>query len=456
MRTFYVVFALIVYSFKVQSSTLCDSDFCVCSLNNKNDLELVAEHADCSYDPSVLQKVYTLPVTIYSLDLSRNNLTNVQPSRILRSKTMAELYLNSNQIREVATKALRLPNLKRLDLSDNDLEALHEDVFQYLRKLEYLNLANNRFTTVDTINFHQLAVLKEIILDNNELGPSLEDNSLFERNGYGLTHKIKSLSIRGINLNCVDDNFFIYAYDLKKLVISKNNLVDIFDVPFTLEYLDLSDNPITQISGEDFSDLVALKVLKLNNLLIKEIPDYAFDALHSLTELELQRNRNLTKFSATAFGQDVLEDADDFTLEKLSLKESRLRTLDSKLEIPFGQLIRLDLQGNFWNCDCNLVWIKKLQIHSDDYEHLRCFTPKPFYNSKIFDLNERYFSCPVSSHHVGAIIAVSSLCILSTSLAIWIFLFLPKYQSRCNFVRNMATPTADYTALPISTTLTGV
>lgn len=371
MRTFYVVFALIVYSFKVQSSTLCDSDFCVCSLNNNNDLELVAEHADCSYDPSVLKRVYTLPVTIYSLDLSRNNLTNVQPSRILRSKTMAELYLNSNQIREVSTKALRLPNLKKLDLSDNDLEALHEDVFQYIKKLEYLNLANNRFTTVDTLNFHHLGVLKEIVLDNNELGPSLEDNSLFERNGYGLTHTIQSLSIRGINLDRVDDNFFIYAYDLKKLVISKNNLVDIFDVPFTLEYLDLSDNPIKQISGEDFSDLVALKVLKLNNLLIKEIPDYAFDALHSLTELELQRNRNLTKFSATAFGQDVLEDADDFTLEKLSLKESRLKTLDSKLEIPLGQLIRLDLQGNFWNCDCNLVWIKKLQIHPDDYEHLR-------------------------------------------------------------------------------------
>ncbi|CAH2085024.1 unnamed protein product [Euphydryas editha] len=455
MRTFYVIFALIAYSFKVQSSTICDSDFCVCRHNNKNDLDLAAEHVDCSYDPSVLKKVFELPGTIYSLDLSRNNLTSVQPSRILKSTTIAELYLNSNQIKEIATTALQLPNLKKLDLSYNELEALHEDTFNYIKKLEYLNLANNRFSSVDTLSFHHLGELKEIILDNNNLGPSLDENNLFERNGYGLTHKIQSLSIRGINLDHVDDNFFIYAYDLKKLVISKNNLVEIFDVPFTLEYLDLSDNPITQISGEDFSDLVALKVLKLNNLLIREVPDYAFAALHSLTELELERNRNLTKFSATAFGQDVLEDADEFTLEKLSLKGSRLKKLDRQLQIPFGQLIRLDLQGNFWNCDCNLVWIKKLQIHPDDYEHLRCFTPKPLYNSRIFDLNETYFSCPVKRQRVSSIIAVVAVCILLATLALWIFLFLPKYQSRCNFVRNMATPTAGYTALPI-TTVTGI
>ncbi|XP_050348419.1 leucine-rich repeat neuronal protein 3-like [Nymphalis io] len=451
MRTFYILFALITYSFKVQSTTLCDSDFCVCRHNNKSDRDLAGEVVDCSYDPSVLNRVFGLPETVFSLDLSRNNLTTVGTSNLLKSNTLIELYLNCNKIYRIAENALQLPKLKRLDLSGNQLEVLHEDTFKYIKKLEYINLANNRLTSFEKISFHHLGNLREIILNNNDLGASLEDNNLFDRSGYGLTHKIQSLSISGINLNVVHENFFVDAFDLKKLVISNNNLVEVFEIPFTLEYLDLSDNPITQITGEDFDDLLALKDLKLNNLSIKEIPDFAFASLHALNNLELERNRNLTEFSVMAFGQEILDDADDFALEKLSLKGSRLKTLDQKLEVPFGELIRLDLQGNFWNCDCNLVWIKKLQIHKEDYEHLRCFTPKPLYNSRIFDLKERYFSCPANSRNVGTIIAVISFCVLLTSIALWIFLFLPRYQSRCNFVNNIALPTAGYTVLPVHT-----
>ncbi|XP_052740898.1 TLR4 interactor with leucine rich repeats [Bicyclus anynana] len=449
MRFHHVVIAFMAYSFKAEGSLICESDFCVCHHNNKSDREVFGEIVECSYDPILLKRNLSLPETAYTLNLSRNSLVDVEFSLALKSDTLTELFLNSNKIKNISPNAFRLPNLKRLDLSDNQLEVIREGTFDRIQKLEYLNLANNRFNTFEKITFHHLSYLVEIVLDNNDLGPSLENNNLFDRSGYGLTHKIQSLSISGINLDTVHENFFVDAFDLRRLTISNNSLISTFVFPFTLEYLDLSDNLITEISEEDFTELLALKELKLNNLLIKDVPGFAFASLHSLAHLELERNQFLVNFSATAFGQEVLDDPVDFMLETLSLKGSRLTSLDKRLEVPFGQLIRLDLQGNFWNCDCNLKWIQKLQIHPDLYDHIRCYTPKPLYNSRVFELDEKYFTCTKvhRSHRVMVTISIISFCLLLSSLAVWVYMFLPRNHTRCDFANVYSG--ASYTVLPV-------
>ncbi|XP_038214253.1 slit homolog 1 protein-like [Zerene cesonia] len=220
-----------------------------------------------------------------------------------------------------------------------------------------------------------------------------------------------------------------------------------------LKYLDLSDNPITEISGEDFSEVSALKELKLNNLWIKEVPDYTFALLHGLTSLQLERNKNLTTFSELAFGQEVLDDADDFVLENLSVRGSSLSTLSEKLEVPFGQLIHLDLQGNLWKCDCNLKWIQKLQISEKESNHLRCYTPHLLHNSKLMELSEKYLVCQINKHYVGATIGVVSGCVLLTIMAAWIFLFVPKNPGKFIFVKDVNMSTAGYSALPVHMSL---
>lgn len=367
MLKFSIIFILIV---NTVNSDICAS-VCVCRDTSSDERDFLAQNVDCSYtNANVLQTNHTLPTNIYSLDLSSNNITQLEPST-LTSATLVELYLNKNAIKQIHAKVLRFPDLRTLDLSYNQLEYIDKDAFSDVTKLEYLNLANNKLATQQSLRFHRLSNLNELILDNNDLGSSLEEINLFDRNGFGLTQKIKTLSISGVKLNMVPENFFSDAYDIRKLVISKNNLVDIFEIPFTLEYLDLSDNPITEVSEEDFSNLPGLKVLMLNNLHIKEVPDFVFMPLHSLVHLELERNKNLTKFSSLAFGQEVLEDADNFVLERLSLMGSRLSRLDEKLAEPFGQLVTLDLQGNPWRCDCDIEWVKSLQIQPEYYEHVR-------------------------------------------------------------------------------------
>ncbi|KAJ2950898.1 hypothetical protein O0L34_g5261 [Tuta absoluta] len=446
---FSIVFLIIIlHNYNVNGS-ICDSE-CSCKHDLSEDLK--GEYIDCSYQPFILKTGSELPRTAYSLDLSMNNISVVESSNLLRSKGLVELFLNQNKIQEV-NNVFELPELKLLDLSDNLLEFIHEDTFKGMPKLEYLNLSNNQFESFDKLAFHHLVELKEIVLNNNNIGASLRKINIFDANGFGLTHKIESISIRNININTVPENFFADAYNLKKLIISNNNITEIFEIPYTLEYLDLSDNPIRYIEMEDFSDLPALKELKLNNLQIKEIPDFVFSPLHSLVNLELERNRNLTTFSHLAFGKEVLEDADDFTLKRLSIKSCRLKTIDERLMEPFGQLTKLDLQGNFWTCDCNLLWIKKLQIPASDREQLRCASPRPLYNSKIFDLGDKYFVCRITKHVLGLTLAVCASAIACSAVAFYLVLFMPRNKTRSKFIQNMYSPSAAYTALPLGASL---
>lgn len=349
-------------------SALSICDVCLCRTNRVKDV--LQQNIDCSRKDISISN-FSLPSDAYSLDISRNKFERLYNSSLLKSTTIIELFLNDNNLKEIGANVLDFPELRSLDLSSNKLEIIHEDTFRNLRQLKFLNLASNKFTSFEKLAFHHLSNLKEIILDNNDIGQSLRKINLFDRNGFGLTKGIQTISMYNINLNKVPDNFFIEAYDIRKIIISNNNFSDIFELPFTLEYLDLSDNPIKIISMEDFNDMPALRMLKLNNLQIDEVPDYVFEPLHGLKELELEGNRYLTNFSKYAFGKDVLDDADNFLLEKLSLKNSRLTTLGEDLLEPFGQLLKLDLQGNPWRCDCKIVWVKQLQIDPNEYENLR-------------------------------------------------------------------------------------
>ncbi|CAH0399669.1 unnamed protein product [Chilo suppressalis] len=446
------ILALIIQRCSVNSADVCNSvDFCACRDNNDETQDYLGDGVDCSYrGQNVLSTELTLPDVTYSLDLSSNNISQLEASNLLKSTTLVELSLKNNALKEIPSNVLKLSALKWLDLSYNQLEFIDKDAFNDSRKIQHLNLANNKLVTHEKLCFNHLSNLNELILDNNDLGKGLLAASLFDRSGFGLTHKIQRLSISGVNLNHVPDNFFSDAYDIRKLVISNNNLRDIFELPFTLEYLDLSDNPITEISDEDFADVPGLKVLKLNNLWIKEVPEYVFMPLHGLVELELERNKNLTVFHSLAFGMEVLDDADYFVLEGLSLKGSRLTRLDKELAEPLGQLSWLDLQGNPWVCDCNMLWIRNLQIQPEYQERLRCGSPKPFFNSKIFELDAKYFTCTqISDHHIGLALAGVAFCVLLTGIALWFFVFIPRYQSRGHCLANLHAPTAAYTILPV-------
>lgn len=377
----FVFFVIIYFCYNInfvsaESIDICKSDIKLCSCRFDRDVDndfLFASYLDCSFTGAQVlhNDSYVLPKIVNSLSLSSNKINTIVKSNVFISQTMEKLTLSKNNISNIETDSFDLPRLERMDLSENVLTYLDPETFRNVKKLKYLNLAYNKFTHFVDMQLHHLAVLEELILDGNNIGQSLSNTSLFHRHGLAINEGIKRLSMAAINLTDIHDNLLTNAYDLRYLSLSNNNIAAIPELPFTLEYLDASANPIRAIYFEDFSNLLALKELRLNNIQIKQVFDFVFEPLKALRVLELERNANLTAFSALAFGREVLDDPDNFMLELLSLKSSRLATLSPDLEIPFGQLQRLDLQGNMWKCDCNLVWIKRLQIKSKDNEYLR-------------------------------------------------------------------------------------
>ncbi|XP_059053030.1 leucine-rich repeat-containing protein 38-like [Achroia grisella] len=438
MKSVVIIALLFMQCYKCFAVSVCD--ICTCGYENDNE-DYLGENIDCSFKTQdILESNYTLPNTVRSLDLSSSNLVTILDSRLLRSETLLELYLNRNSITDIVGTPFDLPELKILDLSFNNLTYIDADVFKNIKKLEYLNVANNKLATVSSLAFHQLNNLKEVILDFNILGPSIMDL----KGSFGLLNKIQKLSIRGIGLRNIPDKFFADLYDIRQLVVSDNHLEEIFEFPTTLEYLDLSNNPIRAIAEEDFVNVPGLRELKLNNLQIMEVPDYVFAPLRSLRSLELERNRNLTYFSRLAFGREVLEDADDFNLEKLSVRASRLSKLDRDLSKPFGRLFHLDLQGNPWICDCDILWLKQFQMEPKDYDHIRCAYPRSLYNSRIFELRDKYFRCPNAQRLIGVAISVTTLAIAMSAITVWILKCIPRKNSE-NY--NMFGPYVTYTTI---------
>lgn len=352
--------------------TICD--ICVCKQTN---VPSFATDVNCTYRREILGNKYALTEDTISLDLSRNNLTRIQPTRLLRSTTLVEMFLNKNTLKEIHPESLQVPNLKKLDLSENELVYLNPKLFKNIPKLVHLNLADNKFSAVSQLNFNLLVNLKEIILDNNNLGTDIVSRSLFDINGYGL-QKIESLSISGMNFRDLDYEYFkTVDKTLKKLIMCNSNVTKIPKLPEKIEYLDVSNNPIKRITLDDFPylyPLIFLRTLKLNNLEIEDIQENVFLPLF-LINLELENNKKLKVFSNLTFGRQIMSDTYDFNIANVTLKGGNLATLDESLYVLFKRVKRLDLQQNPWKCDCRLAWIRYLPIDPDLIEDLRYVPP---------------------------------------------------------------------------------
>ncbi|CAH0720225.1 unnamed protein product, partial [Brenthis ino] len=419
-----VLLPILAYILEVKSESICEISGCECKTINNS---IVSK---CSF----LQDVpinFEMPVSIKTLDLSQNNLTNIGP---INSTTLEQLLLNKNALKELNSGIFNLPELKSLDLSDNLLEKLQPDLFKTTTKLENLGLANNKFSITSQLNFSYLVNLRRINLDNNLVGPDIELRSLFNVTGLGLPSTIQAISINGINLTDIPYDFFEpIKNSLKELSVSNNSLTKFFKLPTSLEYLDISNNPIKILNTSDFpiyEPLVYLRVLKMNNLEIEEVQENIFSYL-TLYELELANNKNLKEFSNLTFGREILLDSSDFLVKNITFRGSNLSSLDESLSVLFKRVERLDLQNNPWNCDCSLAWVRDLPIPANLTENLRCAYPRNLYNVNLFDLSTTDFKCPKSqagllSFNSGLTVGAVLYILLIIFTLLWIYKFLHK------------------------------
>ncbi|XP_048354025.1 leucine-rich repeat neuronal protein 2 [Sphaerodactylus townsendi] len=266
---------------------------------------------------------------LVSLHLEENQLIELPDNSFLGLATLQELYLNHNQIRRISPKAfLGLGNLLRLHLNSNCLRTIDSRWFQVLPSLEILMIGGNKVDAILDMNFRALSNLRSLVL----AGMNLREISDYALEGL---RSLESLSF----------------YDNKLVNVPKKALQQ---VP-GLKFLDLNKNPLQRVKQSDFTNMLHLKELGLNNMEeLVSIDKFALINLPELTKLDVTNNPKLSYIHPSAFHHLP-------QMETLMLNNNALSALHKQTLESLPNLQEISIHSNPIRCDCVIRWVNSTE-----------------------------------------------------------------------------------------------
>ncbi|XP_058130945.1 leucine-rich repeat-containing G-protein coupled receptor 6 isoform X2 [Dasypus novemcinctus] len=181
-----------------------------------------------------------------------------------------------------------------LDLSMNNLTELQPGLFHHLRLLEELRLSGNHLSHIPGQAFSGLYSLKILMLQNNQLR-GIPAEALWE------LPSLQSLRLDANLISLVPERSFEGLSSLRHLWLDDNALTEIpigalNNLP-ALQAMTLALNRISHIPDYAFQNLTSLVVLHLHNNRIQHLGTHSFEGLHNLETLDLNYNE-LQEFPA--------------------------------------------------------------------------------------------------------------------------------------------------------------
>uniref|UniRef100_A0A1A9X3D8 Uncharacterized protein n=1 Tax=Glossina brevipalpis TaxID=37001 RepID=A0A1A9X3D8_9MUSC len=253
--------------------------------------------------------------TIEELDLSYNSLKSL-PANIFNGTVLAILHLKYNSI----TNDLHFgtADLQQLDLSFNQIHQVHHGMFDKMTGLTNLNLKGNGLTKIQTESFMYLKNLRHIDLSINELNKI--SSMIFYKNS-------------GLDVIRLNDN--------PRLSELPTDGFRSYNGYFTVYYFDISNCAIGALGHKTFSTMPHLTTLKLAWNNINNLDRDTFASLNKLIDLDLSNNL-ISKLDDLIFMKN-----NDLT--KLNLAGNPIRKLSVRLFLPLNKLRELDVS------DCELT-----------------------------------------------------------------------------------------------------
>ena len=309
---------------------------------------------------------------LITMDLSHNNLYQLQPILVTC-----------------------LGNLRDLIINGNSLEYLPQEIFVTFSNLVHLKLARNRIEVIDKAAFRGLRKLTDL---------DLSDNSLYSPNPgwFQDLEALEKLDLSHNNLHFIQSKVFRYLESLKRLDLSFNHIQHIYMHAFYglsgLKQLLLNNNHITSIPSESLKIFNRIDLIDISNNHYKYLRTGSFDHVN-VFHLKLNNNRDLCLVDNEAFSDMlylqkleikgnahlVYIDRNAFTnLDQLYLiliSNNGLSGLDHQVISSVPSVKTLALGGNPWTCDCGLDWIDSVLTSSDvtvvDKQLAICVKPDP-------------------------------------------------------------------------------
>uniref|UniRef100_A0A8C5C8A9 Scribble planar cell polarity protein n=1 Tax=Gadus morhua TaxID=8049 RepID=A0A8C5C8A9_GADMO len=263
---------------------------------------------------------------VESVDKRHCSLQTV-PDEIFRySRSLEELLLDSNQLKELPKPFFRLLNLRKLGLSDNAIQKLPPEVANFMQLVE-LDISRNDIPEIpESIKFckaleiadfsgNPLSRLPDGFTQLRALAHlALNDVSLQTLpNDIGNLANLVTLELRENLLKSLPTELWLDRNQLSSLPVELGNLR-------RLVCLDVSENRLEELPAE-LSGLLALTDLLLTHNLLDAVPD-SIGCLRQLSILKVDQNR-LTELT------DSIGECENLT--ELVLTENLLQALPRSL-----------------------------------------------------------------------------------------------------------------------------
>ncbi|XP_053108270.1 leucine-rich repeat neuronal protein 3 [Hemicordylus capensis] len=323
------------------------------------------------------------PVNLTSLDLSQNNLSTVANIALQKMPHLLSVYLEENKLTELPDKCLSgLNNLQELYINHNLLSTIAPGAFTGLDNLLRLHLNSNSLQLINNKWFEAIPNLEILMIGENPI-IRIEDLN------FKPLINLRSLVLAGINLTEIPDNALVGLDNLESISFYDNRLVK---VPHTalqkatsLKFLDLNKNPINRIQRGDFSSMIHLKELGINNMPeLISIDNLAVDNLPDLRKIEATNNPRLSYIHPNAFYRLP-------RLESLLLNSNALSALYHSTIESLPNLKEISIHSNPIRCDCVIRWINmnKTSIRFMEPESLFCVDPPEFQGQNVRKIHFR-------------------------------------------------------------------
>ncbi|XP_067342300.1 protein scribble homolog isoform X21 [Channa argus] len=313
---------------------------------------------------------------VESVDKRHCNLQTV-PDEIFRySRSLEELLLDANQLKELPKPFFRLLNLRKLGLSDNEIQRLPPEVANFMqlveldisrndipeipesikfcRALEIADFSGNPLSRLPD-GFTQLRALAHLALNDvslqvlpNDIGNlgnlvtlELRENLLKSLpTSLSFLVKLEQLDLGSNELEVLPDTLGALP-NLRELWLDRNQLSSLPPELGNLQRLvclDVSENRLEELPSE-LSGLLALTDLLLTQNLLEVIPD-SIGCLKQLSILKVDQNR-LTHLT------DSIGECENLT--ELVLTENLLQSLPRSLG-KLKKLTNLNVDRNRLAC----------------------------------------------------------------------------------------------------------
>jgi len=177
-------------------------------------------------------------------------------------------------------------------------------------------------------------------------------------------------------------------HNVHKLIISNCTMLqvdrDAFNGLTILIELDLSYNQLKIIHAGTFHPLIKIRKILLHDNELTAVEDRTFENLQHLSHVEMQNNK-IHSVGTQAFL--------NVPLKIIYLANNRLQLLSKDTFNSLSYLNSLMLDGNMWNCSCELKDFRNFVVDKKLATGMKCHYPDTLRAKLWADVNEDEFAC---------------------------------------------------------------